>query len=108
MANHDRREEDPSYNRRCGRRLMVARESLEPEYNQRELATFLKVHFATYNNWERGIALVRRDVVKKLKDSFGVTYDWIYDGDPSGLAPALRAKILPHKDENPELFREQS
>jgi transcriptional regulator with XRE-family HTH domain len=33
----------------------------------------------------------------KLRDAFGVTLDWIYDGDPSGLPQRLYKKLRIHK-----------
>lgn len=36
---------------------------------------------------------ITREAAYRLKDEFGVTLDWIYDGDPSGLPARLHQKI---------------
>jgi len=33
------------------------------------------------------------EAVYKLRDQFGVTFDWVYDGDPSGLPARLAQKL---------------
>lgn len=38
---------------------------------------------------------VTMDVVLRLKARYGITTDWIYAGDPSGLPDRIRAKIAP-------------
>ena len=38
---------------------------------------------------------VTMDVVLRLKARFGITTDWIYAGDPSGLPDRIRVKISP-------------
>jgi hypothetical protein len=108
MAEFESPNSDLGYKHRCGRRLALARKMLEEPYSEAEMAAFLTVPYQTYVNWEKGIAFIRRDKLKELKDSFGITFDWIGDGDPSGLREPLRRKILAHKAENPELFNERS
>jgi transcriptional regulator with XRE-family HTH domain len=36
---------------------------------------------------------ITRAALYRLKDEFGITFDWIYDGDPSGLPARLHQKI---------------
>lgn len=97
----------PGYPIRVGRRLMVTRLNLDPSYEPGEMAQFMGVPYQTYMNWEKGIAEFKRNMAKVLKDNFGVTFDWIFDGDPSGLPPALRTKILALRADNPDLFNER-
>lgn len=107
MENDDPRNGDLGYKHRCGRRLTLAREHLEKTYSEAEMAAFLRVPYQTYLNWEKGIAFIRRDRLKSLKDAFGITFDWIEDGDPAGLREPLRSKILAYRDTYPELFQER-
>ncbi len=46
-----------------------------------------------YTNWERGERLVEPEDLRKVRDLTGVTSDYIYYGDPSGL-PARLARAL--------------
>jgi DNA-binding XRE family transcriptional regulator len=108
MADFESTNGDLGLKFRSGARLALAREQLERPYSQGEMAAFLNVPYQTYVNWEKGIAFIRRDKLKMLKDSFGITFDWIGDGDPSGLREPLRSKVLAHKAENPDLFNERS
>ena len=108
MADLESPNGDIGYKHRCGRRLALARKLLENPYTEAEMANFLGVPYQTYVNWEKGIAFIRRDRLKVLKDSFGINFDWIGDGDPKGLPEPLRGKILAHRIESPELFNERS
>lgn len=83
------------------------REPGEDPYEPREMAQLLGVHYQTYMNWEKGIAELKRHMAKALKDNFGVTFDWIFDGDPAGLPTALRSKILMLKSDYPDVFHER-
>ena len=108
MADIESQTGDIGLKLRCGRRLTLARKLLENPYTEAEMANFLGVPYQTYVNWEKGIAFIRRDRLKVLKDSFGINFDWIGDGDPKGLPEPLRGKILAHRIESPELFNERS
>lgn len=108
MADFESHANDVGYKRRCGDRLALARTSLDQPYTEAEMAAFLTVPYQTYVNWERGIAFIRRDKMKELKDAFGITFDWIGDGDPKALPEPLRSKILAHKGNRPDLFHERS
>lgn len=48
----------------------------------------------TYNQWERGKGRPQLDEAMKLCDTFGLTLDWIYRGDPSGLPYSIASEII--------------
>jgi len=58
-----------------------------------ELAIVLKVRERTYLTWEEGIAFPPIYFLKKLKDRFGVSADWILFADPSGLPQRVLGKL---------------
>ena len=72
----------------CGRRLRATREALGYA-TVREFAEATGVTDDALSAWERGINLVRQDYVRRIKRQFGVTFDWIYDGDASTLRQSL-------------------
>lgn len=107
MADFESLAHAPGYKIRVGRRLRMVRENLEQAYEPGEMAALLGVHYQTYMNWEKGIAEFKRHMAKALKDNFGVTFDWIFDGDPAGLLEPLKSKILALKAENLDVFHER-
>lgn len=66
-----------------GERLVRARLALG--LTQSELADAAGIGRNTYNQWERGKGRPGLGEALKLCDKFGLTLDWIYRGDPSGL-----------------------
>lgn len=77
----------------AGKRLRRTREALG-FYQAVKFAELTGVTKDNLSNWERGIAEVPTEFVKKLKATFGVDHNWIYGGDPSGLRAELRDKLL--------------
>jgi transcriptional regulator with XRE-family HTH domain len=59
----------------------------------RHWADELGVNEDRYDKWEKGKATVPPDVVHNLKVRFGVTSDWLYFGDESGLPQALYSEL---------------
>ena len=51
------------------------------------------VHEDRYRAWEIGSNLVPPDYVTELFERWGVTHDWIYRGDHTGLSPKLYKAI---------------
>ena len=47
----------------------------------------------TYNQFERGKKRPQIESANALCDAYGLTLDWIYRGDPSGLRYELAAQI---------------
>lgn len=46
-----------------------------------------------WSQYESGKRRITVDAASSLKDEFGVTLDWIYFGDRSGLPSALATKL---------------
>lgn len=61
--------------------------------SQREFCTRAGVSPNTYNQWEKGVKRPDIDGAIALRDTYQVTLDWIYSGDPSGLRYDTAAAI---------------
>ena len=68
-------------------RLVVTREALG--MRQGEFAAKSEIAANTYNQYEQGKNRISLDKAIALCDEFGMTLDWIYRGEPSGLKVAL-------------------
>jgi transcriptional regulator with XRE-family HTH domain len=55
----------------------------------RAFAQDLNVEEDRYDAWEKGKALIPPQVAADLRARFGVTSDWLYFGDTSGLSRVL-------------------
>jgi transcriptional regulator with XRE-family HTH domain len=74
-----------------GQRLRATRETLG--LSQKEFAKRARIADNTYNQYERGVSQPKIENAHALCDVYGLTLDWIYNGDPSGL-PLRLAKQL--------------
>ena len=72
-------------------RLIATREALG--LKQSEFAKRAGIPVNTYNQYEKAVSQPRLDYAYALHDTYGLTLDWIYIGDPSGL-PLRLAKEL--------------
>jgi DNA-binding XRE family transcriptional regulator len=72
-------------------RLRATREAFA--LGQNEFARRAGIASNTYNQYEQAKNLPRLDLANQICDTFGVTLDWIYRGDPSGL-PVRTFKLL--------------
>lgn len=79
-------------NEAIGRRLRLAR--LATGLNQKQYARSAGLAYTTYNNWESGLSRPELDAAHKLCDVYGLSLDWLYRDEPSGLAPELHAAIV--------------
>lgn len=77
-----------------GRRLRQTRKAIRPEMSLRQFAALVGVEESLLSKYEKGGAAVSRRYMRQLKSLFGVTFDWIVDGDPSHLPAELHAKLL--------------
>ena len=66
-----------------GPRLIQARQALG--LTQSEVADAAGIGRNTYNQWETGAERPSLGLALKLCDTVGLTLDWIFRGDPSGL-----------------------
>jgi DNA-binding XRE family transcriptional regulator len=76
-----------------GGRLRLTREVLG--LTQAEFADYCDIARNTYNQYEQGRNVPQLQLAIRLSDTFHLTLDWIYRGDPSGLpfklADAIRS-----------------
>ncbi len=74
------------------RRLRDTRAAFRIEY-QRDFGTAADIEQSLYNQFETGRRLLTLQAAMKLCHHYGITLDWIYRGDPSGLPYKLYADI---------------
>lgn len=72
-------------------RLVRTREALG--LAQQEFCREIGVAKNVYNPFETGKRRITVDVARRIKLRFGVSLDWIYDGDPAQLPAALYRRI---------------
>lgn len=75
-----------------GKRLQQLRLAKDFDYI-RHFAEAIGVNEARYDKWEKGRALVPPEVVLRLKAMYGITADWLYYGEESGLTVSLAAEL---------------
>lgn len=75
-----------------GLRLEAALAGLE--INQTEVADYLGVSPNRINQYIRGKRFTDVVLMTKICERYGVTLDWIYRGDPSGLKSSVAEKII--------------
>lgn len=82
-----KRTRPPAYLRQVGRRLRVVRLGLGKSAADmcRELGTTDRA----WSQWENGKRLLDVLVAVRLKERYGITLDWLYDGDSARLPPHL-------------------
>lgn len=80
-------------------RLRALRLAFGPELgrsSQSAFSDYCGIGPTTWNNYERLGVRPDLDAARKLVAKFGVTLDWVYEGDTSGLTLALVEKLRPH------------
>lgn len=75
-----------------GNRLRVMREALGYD-SLRDFAAEIDVPEDRFGTYERGVSLLQMPTALLIKRRFGVTLEWIYDGDASGMPHALYEAI---------------
>jgi transcriptional regulator with XRE-family HTH domain len=83
-----------------GKRLRAFRETTK--LSQKEFAARAGILDTTYNQYERGVSQPKVEYAYALCDTYGLTLDWIYSGDPSGMPFSLVQEI------NKELNKEHA
>ena len=89
MAPRQRRPQD--YLEAVGRRLRVTRLALGA--TAAELCQEIDARPKAYSQWENGKRLFDVLAAVRLKERYGVTLDWIYGGDMSGLSGKLARQV---------------
>jgi transcriptional regulator with XRE-family HTH domain len=75
------------------RRLVATQQALE--LSAAELcrrAGLSENQWSQYTNPKAGRPITRQQLYK-LKDAFGITFEWVYDGDPSRLPHEIAVKL---------------
>lgn len=83
------------------RRLALARKAIGVD--QQEFGTAAGLSQPRYNQYEKGKRLLTLDAAMKLCEHYGLTLDWLYRGDPSGLPYRLhdRTRLLGTQSQTP-------
>lgn len=82
----------PTDNSEVARRLSVLREAVAGE-NQTAFATRLGIEVKRWNNFERGYALSKEIAFLLVQKIPGVTLDWLWLGNESGLPLKLQMEL---------------
>lgn len=61
--------------------------------NQAEFAKGANLSQNRYNQYETGERRITIDAALKLKRKYGISLDWIYDGDRYGLPQGIRSAL---------------
>lgn len=80
-------------------RIKALRLAFGPELGrttQSAFADYVGVGLTTWNNYEKLGVRPDLDAARKLVAKFGVTLDWVYEGDPRGLRLDLLERLRPH------------
>lgn len=89
--------------RDIARRLRLTREALGyDERMQKLFAEEAGLTQAHYNKFDTGSRPLSLGAAMKLCHRYGLTLDWLYRGDPSGLPYALHMKIKEMRRESRE------
>jgi transcriptional regulator with XRE-family HTH domain len=93
------------YMREVGARLRLTREALgyrtRPDmlrdlFARADVASEAKALY----NWEAGLRQPDLEFVHKLKSWRGITFEWVFDGDMSGLPKSVYDQIAKHRRES--------
>lgn len=79
-------------NEQIARRLERLRKTLN--MSQADMCRRLGVAPNRWNQYESGSRRITLEVAGKLRDTFGVTSDWIFFGDESGLPRRIADQFL--------------
>ena len=75
----------------CANRLKKAR--LACEKTRPEMAEACNIALSTWGHWENGTRQIDPYAIVQLREKYGITHDYIYHGDASGLPVRLYEKI---------------
>lgn len=84
---HMRRIREPVWLRQVGARLRLTRMALD--IRQVDIARKFGCSTASWNHYETGKRPLDIDLAIELCDAYGLTLDWLYRGDNSGLKKGL-------------------
>jgi transcriptional regulator with XRE-family HTH domain len=75
-----------------GKRLERLRRAHGYEH-MRDIARTLDINEATWRAWERGLNEFPTDIARDLRKRWGVSFDYIYEGAETAMAPELLKKL---------------
>lgn len=79
-------------NEEIARRLVRLRKTLR--LSQADMCRRLGVAPNRWNQYESGMRRITLEVAGKLRDTFGITADWVFFGDESGLPRRITDQFL--------------
>ena len=79
------------YAEQIARRLMATRNVLN--LSQAELCRATGIKQSTYNQYEKAVNVIQKRSAFRICDTFGLTLDWIYLGDPRWLPHHIVQKL---------------
>ena len=85
-------------------RMRALRLAFGPELgrtSQTAFSAYCGIGVTAWNNYEKLGARPDIDSARKLVAKFGVTLDWIYEGDPRGLRLDVIERLSPHLEAVP-------
>lgn len=82
---------DADFMRAAGKRLAQTREALR--FNQTAAARMFDVQRAAWNHYETGRRMLDIQLASLICEKWGVTLDWLYRGDKSGLTMRMVARL---------------
>lgn len=77
-----------------GKRLRLLRLAVHEMDNQRLFAEQHGFSHSQWNNYEKGISRPKPEDALRLKQKFGVTTDWVYDGTEAMMPSALLRRMF--------------
>lgn len=77
----------------AAQRLVATRKALG--LSQQDFAAAMGVGRTAYTNWESAERSIDPHAVARLWEVYGVTLDWIFRGDMSGLRHSLAVRLQP-------------
>lgn len=81
----------PNVLKEMGKRLVATREALG--MTAADLCRAIDVTQSRWSQYESGKRRITMDVALRLKQTYGISLDWIYAGDPSSLPQRIFQKL---------------
>jgi transcriptional regulator with XRE-family HTH domain len=83
--------------REIGNRLKAFR--LTTGLSQKEFAEAAGIRDTTYNQYERGLSQPKVENARALRETYGLSLDWIYEGDTKAMPHHVILKLNQQKKE---------
>jgi transcriptional regulator with XRE-family HTH domain len=83
--------------REIGNRLKAFR--LTTGLSQKDFAEAAGIRDTTYNQYERGLSQPKVENARALRETYGLSLDWIYDGDTKAMPHHVILQLAQQKKE---------